>query len=295
MIVDSCIFFNELDMLELRLKMLWNCVDKFIIVEADRTFSGNKKPYHFEDNRARFAWAESKIIHHPLKIDVAGLDFSRKPTAFEPAADCWQIEYRQRDSILDACHSFAGDDILIMSDVDEIPSIQAIRFAKENLGEQPLACEQAFFYYNLKTLRDDLWCGSIISTMKVAREQGTQNMRNRRFYWPRFDKGGWHLSYFGDVKQIQNKIRNYSHQENNVEQFLDSKHIEECIRENRDLYNRGTTSVRPKANFFPLYFLTKVRPYDWGVGYGEILAVAFERLVSKEFWRALPSRIMEHV
>ena len=66
---DCFLFNNELDLLEIRLKYLWDVVDTFVIVEADTTFAGEEKPLHFKENKERFKWAESKIKHVVKKVD----------------------------------------------------------------------------------------------------------------------------------------------------------------------------------------------------------------------------------
>lgn len=66
MIIDAFLFYQEYDMLEFRLRLLYDQVDKFVIVEADKTFSGLDKPFDFEQHRARYAWAEEKIKYFDL-------------------------------------------------------------------------------------------------------------------------------------------------------------------------------------------------------------------------------------
>ncbi len=250
MIIDSFIFNGELDMLEFRLKILWDHVDKFVIVESDHTFSGKPKPYHFIDNHTRFDWAGDKIIYWQKSVT--------------PDENPWINEARQRDEILNACREFSGDDLLIMSDVDEIPTWQAIK-DEIATGCLTCVCVQHFFYYNLRTLLKELWLGTIFCTLEVARGKGIPAMRNRRKVWIPLDNSGWHLSYFGDPGYIRDKIESFSHQEYNTPEFTDVRHIRECIDSGLDLFKRGTQSLCPLPAFFPSYFVEIAKSYNWGL------------------------------
>src|SRR5690349_5866919 len=105
MIVDSMIFNDEFDMLEFRLKLLWDHVDKFVICEANRTHSGKLKPFYLSDSEAeyRFGWASEKIVRISVNIDISNLDLNYMPKEYEPNAPQWKIENWQRNAILDAC------------------------------------------------------------------------------------------------------------------------------------------------------------------------------------------------
>ncbi len=250
MIIDSFLFNGELDMLEFRLGMLWDHVDKFVIVESDHTFSGMPKPFHFRDNFTRFQWAEKKIVYSGV--------------SFTPDQNPWKNEAGHREQIVSACRQFSDNDLLIISDVDEIPTPAAIRFEVES--DCPTrVCEQFFFYYNLRTLRKEVWRGSIFCRLGVARQHGVQFMRNRRGYWEPIKNAGWHLSYFGDPSYIREKIESFSHQEYNTSEFTNEQHIRACLDNGLDLFKRGTESLCPPPGFFPDYFLEKAKPYDWGL------------------------------
>ena len=250
MIIDSFIFNGELDMLEFRLKLLWDHVDKFVIVESDHTFSGMPKTYHFMDNRARFDWAKDKIVYCKASSP--------------PHENPWQNEARQREEIINACRRFSDADLLIISDVDEIPTLQAIKDEIET-GCLTRVCAQHSFYYNLRTLRKELWKGTIFCALGVARKNGVQFMRDRRNNWIALSDSGWHLSYFGDSGYIRDKIESFSHQEYNTSEFTDERHIKDCIDKGLDLFKRGTESLCPPQGFFPDYFVEKAKSYNWGL------------------------------
>src|SRR5262249_13456041 len=111
-VVDTFTFFNELDILELRLRELSDVVDQFVLVEATTTHSGQDKPLFFEDNKERFSAWESQIVHHVVD------DLPR-------TSNRWLPENVQRKRIGDALaslrHPLGDDDLVLISDVDEIP------------------------------------------------------------------------------------------------------------------------------------------------------------------------------
>lgn len=264
MIIDAVLLNNELDMMEFRLQLYWNVVDKFVIVESDRTFSGLSKPYNFERNLSRFSWAMEKIIYHKIFPDVSKLDMASKPQSYDPTHDCWKLERGQREAILDACIDLPGDSTLIMGDADEFPALEAIRWVKDNEVREPLTCKQYFFYYNLGNLRLEEWAGSMFVNLNDARKIGTQQLRDiRGSFVSRGSFNGWHLSWFGDVKE---KIEAFSHQEYNTPEFTDIDHITHCRTTGMDLFKRGTQNVKvdPKT-FFPDYFVNIAKHYPWGI------------------------------
>jgi glycosyltransferase involved in cell wall biosynthesis len=263
-IIDAFIFYQELEMLEFRLKLLYPHVDHFVIVEADKTFSGLDKPFYYEQNKDRFAWASDKITYFKLRCDTSSLDLTTAPTEFQPSHDCWQIEYTQRNAIVTACKDLANDDLLIMGDVDEIPSVEAIEWAKQNVGQLPAVCQLHFFYYDLRHVREGGCLCSIFSLLRTARSVGTQALRNHRNVITRLDNAGWHLSYFGDADAIVRKIEAFSHQELNVPEFKDADYINRCRSGGDDLFQRGTRTARVAPEFFPAYFKASAPGHWWG-------------------------------
>lgn len=262
MIIDAFTFFNEYDMLEFRLKLLWEHVDKFVIVEADHTFSGKTKPWNFYENRERYAWAMDKIVYHQFRAPNPW-DGENPPTTTDPKHPCWQGEYDQRNAIEQACIGFSDDATLLISDCDEIPSHKIFNNLPNLLRWQPVALRQSFFYYNLSCLRNEQWNGTIITSLGMARVEGIQNLRAQRNVLQMVGEGGWHLSYFSDTKGIQEKLNSFSHVEYNTPQYNNDEHIEECVRERKDLFVRGMKANAIERDFFPKYFLKQSDNFKW--------------------------------
>ena len=100
MIYDCFTFRDEFDMLEIRLRILDKVVDKFVICEADRTFTNQPKPFNFQEHQNRFKQWEDKIIYLPVELDDDGLDFSIKDTKYNPYSAAWMLEGQQRSGLI---------------------------------------------------------------------------------------------------------------------------------------------------------------------------------------------------
>src|SRR5947208_2297917 len=114
MIYDCFTFFNELDLLEIRLNVLTEIVDRFVLVEAHQTHQGEHKPLYFAENRARFHRYNDKIIH----VVVDGFP----PDAVSP----WDRENHQRNCIARGLAGARLGDTVLISDADEIPRPELI-------------------------------------------------------------------------------------------------------------------------------------------------------------------------
>lgn len=257
MIIDSFTFYNEFDLLEFRLKLLYDLVDKFVIVEADHTFSGKPKSFNFEREAARFDWAKDKIVYHKAALNTEGLALTEKPTAYDPKSAHFQLEYQQRNALAEACAGFADEDVVMMSDVDEMPAREVVAFARGDQARQimPFVCDQKLFYYTLDHLVPVPWYGTIVTTVGRLKEETPQRLRSRRTSLGRVNGGGWHLSYFGDTDFIMNKIASFAHQEFNNENIRNAGHIERCVRQGIDPFGQNITFVRAPRDIFPGYFL----------------------------------------
>lgn len=245
MIIDAFTFYNEFDILEKRLQYLSDTVDVHILVEANITHSGQPKPWNYLKNRDRFKQWADRIIYFPIIIDSSNLDFTKKLTETDYDSVQWKTENAQRRHITECLSSFNDDDIFIISDVDEFPSKFAIVESTNAIkqGYSALALVQQMFYYNLKQQQSNLWIGPVMSTVKYAREQNTQWMRDMRFNIPKIYNGGWHCSYFGDVQAIINKLQNFAHSELNNEIYTNPEHIKQRMDAGLDLFDRGNEFI----------------------------------------------------
>lgn len=237
-IIDAFIFYNELDMLHYRFSTLYDIVDYFIIVESTRTFSGKEKPLFYKNNIERFSKYSDKIIH--IVVD----DFINYPNLQE----CWQNEYTQRNAIdrgiqiLEENNVLIHDDLIIIGDVDELPDDETLSIIKkENLLFDYANLIQDFYYYNLTCKNEDKWFLAKITSYRHYIENLERTSQRCRIQHAEchIQRGGWHLSYFGDAEFIQNKINNFSHQEFNQDIYTNLENIEDKIKKNVDLFSRS--------------------------------------------------------
>lgn len=263
-IIDSFIFYNELDLLTYRLSILNAYVDSFILVESTHTFAGNPKPLYYNENKELFAEFNYKIIH----IIVDTLPHKAPHINFHKNHQ-WENEYYQRNQIkrgIDTIKdSLGGEDIIFTSDVDEIPNPTVLANLKDGIltydrtSLNRLALDM--YYYNLCfRLGEGTWHG--IKLMTVAAYTGLrltfQEMRTYEFthHVPIVPNGGWHLSYFGDIEFIKNKIKNFAHQEFNNDSFLNKKGIDILIKKGINIFDDSQLkiiAIELNNNLPPLY------------------------------------------
>jgi beta-1,4-mannosyl-glycoprotein beta-1,4-N-acetylglucosaminyltransferase len=240
-IIDAFLFYNEIDLLYYRISTLYNVVDVFIIVEATNTFVGNSKPLYYKENQERFSKFKDKI----LLVTVNNLNNNPNIKLNEQ----WINEAYQRDCIKHGINELKLDDndMIIISDVDEIPNRDVLYQLKTNpFNFSILALEQDLYYCNLNNICKDKWYASVILTYGYYKNKPEpNNYRNNPSVFKKeniplnfIKNAGWHLSYFGDIESIKNKILNYSHQENNIKNYMDKDKIRYRIKNNIDLFDR---------------------------------------------------------
>lgn len=226
-IIDCFVLYNELDMLEYRLNLLNDLVDNFVIVEATHTFTGEEKPLYYQRNQPRYAKFKDKIIH--VVVDDM-------PNTGSP----WQNELHQRNQIHQGVESLNlhPDDLLIITDLDEIPDPRVIQ-EKKNTNIRINHLPMDLYWYNCNWRHESfVWNPpKILCYAKYTQYECVQHIRKARV-GPLSEKCGWHLSYFGDAEFIHNKLNSFSHQEPNVQRINNIQEIERRMKSGLDLYNK---------------------------------------------------------
>jgi len=255
MLIDSFIFFDEKELVELRVKYLNDIVDCFVIVEANITHQGKKKDWNFPDIlSSSLKEFSNKIEYHKLNIDLAKIK-NEESWIVEgiKGDDSWRIENFQRNYIKTACRKFSENDILIISDVDEIPSKKKLEFILscdfKNIA--PIALEQHLFHLDCNYLKLESWRGSIVTTMQICDAYSPQQFRNARNKISHLSDSGWSFSSFGGFERIKKKFGAFTHKEYNNEKFTNPKHIASCQRNGTDLFHRKVQTKKVNKNFFP--------------------------------------------
>ena len=230
-IVDCFIFYNELDLLNYRLNILNDVVDFFVIVESTHSFAGNPKTLFYSENKHLFEKFNEKIVH--IVVD----DFPYKyPNISYIKNQQWENDRFQRNAIGRGIKllDLSLDDVLIITDLDEIPNPAIIdKIKKGELTINIHSLEMDLYYYNLYTKKNYKWIVSKIVSYEKYQELNMMcndirytNVSNESIIL----NGGWHLSYFGDTNFIANKIKNASHQEFNNNAYTDTKYIDWQIK-----------------------------------------------------------------
>lgn len=222
MIVDVFPFFNELDVLEIRLNELDSVVDRFVILECKETYGGDLKPLHLQANWGRFAKFADKITHvitdkinppmaHTLHENVPGVTAAS-------VRDLGRLrEKNQREDLLPVLMGLGltPNDVISFGDCDEIPRAEKVlEFARS--GAQVARLKQRTYYYNVNTMIDygrDVCSRARLCTwqhlgglgsMYALRMYGNKNLP---YQIPAIEEGGWHFSYFGgDLAKLHEKV-----------------------------------------------------------------------------------------
>ena len=234
-IYDCFPFFNELELLEIRLEELYDTVDKFIITEADLTHSGHSKPFYLRDNLARFEKYKDKIIVHTVTLN---------PKNDNPPEDAWIRERYQRDAAMEVLQAIAKDhDYVVISDADEIPKASAIhKYIADNRDLVGVLQQERFTYYlnyrNIGTEEPQL--NSKIVKFKTLKTQSLCAIRycdryeNLPVYY-NIDNGGWHFTFMGGAEKVKQKIQSFAHIEYDYPDKINS--VEKAMKEGDDVYS----------------------------------------------------------
>lgn len=252
MIYDCFAFFNELDLLEIRLEELSPVVDKFVLVEATKTFQKNPKPLYFQENKDRFKKYSDKIIH--IIVDEYPHFFThwRIPRI-------WDYDNHQKEQILRGLKDAGPDDTLIVSDIDEIPLASKVLEYKNQPGIKVFEQYLCFYFINnictflnagtpenpqtAPTNHDGFgfWRGSVMFQKKhLTTIQEARRFRDRPHGITVIEKGGWHFSYMGGIDKIIQKIESWAHKEYNTPENKNPEKIRQAIYAGNSLFDPHT-------------------------------------------------------
>ena len=237
-VYDCFTFYNEFELLELRFKSLWEVVDCFVLVEADKKHTNEPKPFYFWERQEDFKNFWPKIKHLPAEMTVD----------FKGVGD-WSIENAQRDAIAYGLSDAAPDDLIMISDLDEIPAPDVVQKIREGqladvLEKTPITMEQTFHYYYFDWISPEPWRGTVLTKKKFLTTP--QKLRNLRKKLPSLSQGGYHFSYMGGVDRVINKMTSIVDGAMLIKHFgekvLDRKHLEQALANGTDIYGRKNFS-----------------------------------------------------
>ena len=273
---DCFIFNNETDLLEIRLNILNNYVDYFIIIESEETFTGLKKKLVFDiKNYPKF---KEKIIYGVI---------NKFPENFSSA---WQNESFQRNYILNLLDNANSEDFIMISDLDEIPNLENINLL--DYDEKLIVFEQRLFLYkiNYGEIKPS-WHGTkCIKKINLTTPQHVRNLKtHKRYNFFRLDKkffsktyedsfkviknGGWHFSWLGNTDFIKQKLESFSHTEMNTVFINNDDHIEQCIKNLKPLETNQKIDIKKlpiDSDYLPKYILDNLSKYKSLIDNGEM-------------------------
>ena len=261
-------YFDEDLVLDLRLNILNNYVDGFVIAEATKDHTGKDKKLNFNiNNFSKFKDKITYIIVDDLPLNIKSYKKN------------WPVHHlrdqHQRNALSRGYKNCKDDDLIMISDIDEIPD-------PKKINEFEIKYKYACFMQknfqskiNLLNISEKHWMGTkIIQKKNLKSPQWLRNIKTVKpafwkFYKPRQPQliynGGWHFSFLKEPERIAKKIKAYSHSEYNKTEFTNEKKIEERIKNRKDIFDRDFKYEKINLDdSFPEHILQNLNKYkDW--------------------------------
>ena len=261
-------YFDEDLVLDLRLNILNDSVSNFVIAEGTKDHRGNDKKLNFNiDNFSKFKDKITYVIVDDIPTDIKSYKKN------------WPVHHlrdqHQRNALAKGYQNSGEDDLIMISDIDEIPDPNKIN-EFNTLNKYACFLQKNFqSKINLLNISEKYWMGTKIIQKKYLKSpQWLRNIKTAKpsfwkFYKPKqpqlIDDGGWHFSFLKEPERISKKIKSYSHSEYNKIEFTDEKKIAERIRNKKDIFDRNFKYEKINLdNTFPSYILENKDKYkNW--------------------------------
>ena len=250
-------YFDEEIVLETRLNYLNKHVDYFVIVESCYTHKGDRRNLKFNINN--FPEFKNKIIYKvydevPSKISKVLGEDDENTKSVKYIMNAIYRENAQRNYISEAIKDATEQDIILISDVDEIPNLSKINF--NQISEKIILFKQDIFYYkfNLK-LPNTSWVGTKGCKKKYLKNpQWLRNIKDRKYSFFRIDAyfsenkyidvktingGGWHFTNIKSAEEIEHKMKSYLHHREFDLKHIDVKGIKKIMENRQAIYDLG--------------------------------------------------------
>lgn len=265
-IFDCFIFNDENDILEIRLNELDIFVDFFIIVEFGENHQGNFKGKKINQRILENFKKKVRYFYYE-KFDLI---------------DSWKRESFQRNKVLEGLKDASKDDIIMISDVDEIPKLEKFNFY--DVDDIVFAFSQDHSMYKLNLTRKNKWIGTKLCKKKIFKSpqwlRSLKVHKNYPFY--RIDKyfsntyyskfkiikdGGWHFGWLKTPSEIIDKIKSYAHTEHNIPKYRDIKYIENCIEKKISFLDQNDNlNLNNEINYLPKYIMSNIGKFEKWLG-----------------------------
>ena len=254
-IFDCFMFYDEDLLLDLRLNILDKYVDYFVIVESKFFHNGKKRILHF--NKNKYKKFENKIIYivhenEPNGIMKVNQNDNESTKSHKLILNAHLRENDQRNYIIKGLDNAADNDLILVSDVDEIPNFNSCNF--NNIKNNIIIFKQKIFYYKFnRYLPNFTWFGTKGCKKKYFEgAQWLRNIKNKKFPFYRLDtlfsktkyinkyfveNGGWHFSNIKNAKDIELKLKSYLHHRDYEVEELGTEKINQIIKNNETIYD----------------------------------------------------------
>ncbi len=275
-------YFDEEVVLDVRLNTLDKYVDYFVIVESSFTHKGDNKNLMFNHNK--FEKFKNKIIYlvydkQPKGIEAVNENDSEDEKSGKYILNAALRENGQRNFIQNGLNKAEDNDIILISDVDEIPNLSEVNF--NNISEKIIMFHQDMFYYKFDLkIPNLLWTGTRGCRKKyLLSPQWLRNVKDRKYFPFRIDilfsekkyssikfisNGGWHFSNIKTAEEIEYKLKSYLHHREFDEQSLSVEEIQNIIENKKAIYDLkvdkrvnkigdGSKLVKIKFEKLPIY------------------------------------------
>ena len=292
-IYDCFMYFDEEVVLDVRLNTLNEFVDYFVIVESIYTHKGDLRELKF--NHKKFEKFKDKIIYivdeetYP-QTDEINTEDSEGEKSRKAIFNAAYRENGQRNLITRGLKKANDEDIIMVSDVDEIPKLSELNF--KNINEKIILFKQDMFYYKFNLwLPNLIWTGTKACKKKnLVNPQWLRNIKDRKYSFFRIDTffsktkytsikvindGGWHFSNIKTPKEIEFKLRSYLHHREFDLNPLSVTQIDEIIKNKQAIYDlkvdktvnkigNGSILKNFDLNKLPEYIVTNKNKFlDW--------------------------------
>jgi len=287
-IYDCFMYFDEEIVLDLRLNTLDRYVDYFVIVESIFTHKGDKRELKF--NHKKFEKFKDKIIYLVFDKEPEGLFKINDPKNDHGSyiMNALQRENGQRNFISEGLKLASDQDLVLISDVDEIPNLEGIDFSKDK--EKIIQFRQEMFYYKFNLKLPNLnWTGTKGCKKKnLISPQWLRNIKDKKYPFFRIDtffsktkytnikfidNGGWHFSNIKSAKEIEYKLKSYLHHREFDINPMNTEEIENIIKKKQAIYNlnvdkrtnkigNGSKLENYPTNKLPYYLQMNIKKYE---------------------------------
>ena len=256
-IYDCFMYFDEDLLLDIRLNSLDKYISKFVITEATYTHNGIKKKLNFDIKK--FQKFKDKIVYivvdqQPDNILELIRDDTKARRGEKLILNGMARDYFQRESLHKGLSKASSDDLILISDLDEIPNLENVKFS--SIGNEILVFEQKMFYYKLNLFyKDYSWLGTKATKNKnFLSPQWLRNIKGKKYPFWRFDAffskkkysnlkfirdGGWHFTCLRTAEELQKKLLNFAHHYEFEESGLKLEDLKKLINEKRVMYDHN--------------------------------------------------------